>query len=149
MNRKKTTTSKTKQKKKSPQAPGYVAQAVKVAKDDRTRKIVGGILLMLSVYLIIACVSYIAHGSHDQLLLESEYNPSTPYRNAMGQLGARTGYWFMHQYFGIAALLIPAFLFLLGFRLLFKKAPATYWKVYTSCHLWLTLHSIDHGILRT
>lgn len=87
-----------------------------------------GILLMsISFFLFIAFVSYLLNGPSDQSLVMN--NPDQAVRDAarasqnwVGYLGAQASHWLIYRWFGIAAFLIPPYLFLLGIRLMFKVA---------------------------
>ncbi|MCE7057794.1 DNA translocase FtsK [Algoriphagus sp. AGSA1] len=85
-----------------------------------------GILLMSTgIFLFIAFISYLLNGPADQSLVMN--NPNAAIRetarestNWLGYLGAQASNWLIYRWFGIAAFLLPPFLFLLGFRWAFK-----------------------------
>ncbi|WP_332913253.1 DNA translocase FtsK 4TM domain-containing protein [Algoriphagus boritolerans] len=56
-------------------------------------------------------------------------------RNWVGYLGAQASHWLIFRWFGIAAFLLPPFLFLLGFRWTFKFSllPLTRYVVFFRC----------------
>jgi S-DNA-T family DNA segregation ATPase FtsK/SpoIIIE len=85
-------------------------------KDKRVRQIFGGFLCIISLYITISCLSYVTAGKHDlRLILDaSELTGNESFSNVMGKSGAHTAYFFMNQLFGIAALFIPFYVFLLG-----------------------------------
>lgn len=92
-------------------------------KDDRVRRITGGFLIVVSLFIAVSCLSYITSGKHDLRLIQDadELAGNETFANVMGQSGAATAYFFMNQLFGIAALFIPFYVFLLGFKAFTKK----------------------------
>ena len=85
----------------------------------------GIILISISVFLLIAFASYLLNGPQDQSLVMN--NPDQAVRDAakesknwLGYLGAQAAHWMIFRWFGVAAFLVPPFLFLLGFRWTFK-----------------------------
>ncbi len=105
-----------------PKGPGFSFGKFKSSKLVLTF----GILLMSSaIFLLIAFISYLLNGPTDQSLVMN--NPDDAIRetarettNWLGYLGAQSSNWLIYRWFGVAAFLLPPFLFLLGFRLAFK-----------------------------
>lgn len=115
------TASKAKAKAKS--KPKEPAAAVEFLRDRRVQRILGMFVMLLSVGTALSCLSYLFTGGHDLRLIEgSPIGDDLPiYRNMLGKVGAHIAWFFMHQYFGIAALAIPLIAFLAGFRITFRK----------------------------
>lgn len=83
----------------------------------------GLVLLAVSVYLIIAMVSYLSTGSADQSILESlrpmEFlNGNHEFGNYCGSIGAIISYYLITINFGLPAFLIPAFVILVALKLM-------------------------------
>ncbi|MFT4678969.1 MAG: S-DNA-T family DNA segregation ATPase FtsK/SpoIIIE [Flavobacteriales bacterium] len=100
------------------------AAMVGFAKDDRVRKIFGIFLVLSAAFLALCFLSYVFTGAADLRLILADSEELTlgePFRNAMGKAGAHTAWFFMNQYFGIAALLIPFILALTGLKIWFRK----------------------------
>ena len=76
-----------------------------------------------SLFIAISCLSYITTGKHDlRLIVDAEELGTTEsFTNVMGKSGAHTAYFFMNQLFGIAALFIPFYFFILGVKVFSKK----------------------------
>jgi len=96
-------------------------------KDKRLPLTFGIILISLSLFMIFAFISYLFEGKADQDLVVSQMeqdirSTAEEARNWLGLLGAQISHLFIHKWFGIAAFLFPPFIFLLGFRLAFKKS---------------------------
>lgn len=109
-----------KEKKKTSFSLGFV-------KDKRIPLTLGIILLSISLFLFFAFVSYMFEGKADQSLVASDLeedirSTASEARNWLGLFGAKISYIIIHKWFGLAAFLLPPFVFLLGFRMAFKKS---------------------------
>ena len=95
--------------------------------DPKTKKVIGFIFLVVSIYFTIAFISTFLHWKVDQSILESSdvpllsTNGEKRVANSMGYVGAWLGNIFVFKGFGLAALFIPFALFLKGFEALFEK----------------------------
>lgn len=94
--------------------------------DRKTGLALGGLLLLLSVFLLLAFISYLIYGFSDQSVLDAVgrtplAETGTETRNWMGVMGAFVAHTFIFRWFGVAALGIPAILFLASWRLLFSR----------------------------
>jgi S-DNA-T family DNA segregation ATPase FtsK/SpoIIIE len=95
-------------------------------KDRRFQLSVGLFLLIAAFFLITSFTSYIFTGQADQSVVEafseSKLKESgLEIENWFGMVGALTAHYFIFLWFGLAAFLIPPFLFLLGHYVLFGK----------------------------
>jgi S-DNA-T family DNA segregation ATPase FtsK/SpoIIIE len=88
--------------------------------------IAGVFLILLSVFLLIAFVSYVFTGTADQDVLQesvenvlSKLDKKT--NNTLGWFGANIAHWFIYIWFGISAFLLIPIIFFSGFRLVFKE----------------------------
>jgi DNA segregation ATPase FtsK/SpoIIIE, S-DNA-T family len=113
---------KAKAKEKSPSrfSMGFV-------KDKRIPLTLGIIFILASVFLFFAFFSYLFSGKADQSLVASELeqgirSTAAETRNWLGLFGAQMSDLFIRRWFGLAAFLLPPYLFLLGFKLAFKKS---------------------------
>ncbi|HEY0059892.1 MAG TPA: DNA translocase FtsK 4TM domain-containing protein, partial [Flavisolibacter sp.] len=115
----------------------------KLAKDERTWKIIGTVSLLISIFLFIAFVSYFFTWKDDQknvfvdgstFLWEGERKAS----NLLGRLGAYISDFFIWKGFGIASFLFCTFFFVVGINLLFNR------KVFS---IWLNLKYVTFGVL--
>lgn len=112
----------TKKAPQQPKGPGFSFGKIQFKQLPLT---LGIILISASIFLFIAFVSYLINGPADQSLVMN--NPDQAIRdsaresqNWVGYLGAQASHWLIYRWFGIAAFLIPPFLFLVGFRWTFK-----------------------------
>ena len=95
-------------------------------KDPRLVLAIGFILLISSIYLFTAFLSYLFTGKADQSVVEGLgqsglIESGIEAENWLGLYGAVTSHYFIFRWFGIAGFLIPPVFFLLVFRLAFKR----------------------------
>ena len=100
----------------------------KLARDERTWKIIGTLSLLISIFLFIAFVSYIFTWKEDQsqvmnkgadFLIDSD--DENKVRNLLGRLGAYSSHHFIHNGFGLASFLFCTFFFVVGINLLLNR----------------------------
>ena len=97
-----------------------------VFKDKRAHLVFGFFLLILSIFLFVSFVSYLFSGKADQSVVESFIDTGiraagSEVKNWLGLLGAITSHLFIFKWFGISCLLVPPFLFIVGYKILFGK----------------------------
>lgn len=97
-----------------------------VFKDKRAHLVFGFFLLILSIFLFVSFVSYLFSGKADQSVVESFIDTGiraagSEVKNWLGLLGAITSHMFIFKWFGISCLLVPPFLFIIGYKILFGK----------------------------
>ncbi len=94
---------------------------------DRRFHLTAGFLIMLSsLFLMTAFISYIFTGRADQSVIESVIETGlrasgAEIENWLGLLGAWLAYVFMYKWLGISALFLIPVLFGLGFRIVFRR----------------------------
>ncbi len=86
-------------------------------------KIVGLIISAITIFILIACCSYLFSWKEDMNLLAdaAAMDTEVPVANAAGKLGFRTGYFFITELFGIGSFLLIVILAAVSVRLLLKK----------------------------
>jgi len=104
----------------------------KLARDERTWKIVGAFSLLISLFLIISFFSYLFTWKEDQAIakqgLSALFDTDKPVSNLLGRLGAVVSHFFIFKAFGIASFLICTFFFVVGANLLFRRRIFSIWK---------------------
>ena len=89
-------------------------------KNSNNKKIFGTVIILFSVLMIIAFISYLLEWKTDDSILSKDdytiFNNDT--KNQIGGLGAQLSKIFIKQWFGIAAFFIPLISFILGMRVL-------------------------------
>lgn len=130
---------KKQQKKKSSGTPFY--------KDRRFHLASGFFLIVLALYLMIAFLSFIFTGKADQSVVEAVFETDLKAsgleaENWLGLIGALASYLFIYRWFGLASLLIPPLLFVLGFKIVFRKelvSPYQSFKFVAFFLIWTSL----------
>lgn len=90
--------------------------------NDIVNFILGVILVFLSIYMIIAFLSFFSTGQYDQSLIldhsiHEVLNKNREFKNSCGSFGAFVSYFFIARSFGLAAFIIPVFLGMAGLKL--------------------------------
>ena len=104
-----------------------------LVKDERTHKIVGTVLLLISFFLLVSFISYcftwkedqdkVLHGASGFL-----FGPEVPVSNLLGRLGAWVSHLFFYKGFGISSFLFCTLFFVAGINLLFGKKIFSLWR---------------------
>ena len=126
----------------------------KLAKDERTWKIIGTISLLISIFLFIAFVSYLFTWDDDQsqvrnkglsYLFDTEKDHQAS--NLLGRLGAFTSHNLIFNGFGLASFLFCTFFFVLGINLLFRRKVFSIWRNLKYVTIGLLILSISFSFL--
>ena len=93
-----------------------------VLRDERIGFVLGLLILLASIVMLIAFISYFTSGPADQSLVldlqDGELrNDGRVFRNTCGSVGAVLSHLFIARGFGLASFAIPVFFILLGLRL--------------------------------
>lgn len=116
-------------------------------KDRKFHLAFGFFLLVTSIYLLTAFISYLFTGKADQSVIEAIQETGVKAsgmetENWLGLIGAYISHYFIFIWFGIAAFFIPPLLFILGSKVVFKKtiiAPYSAFKFAFFFAFWLSL----------
>lgn len=95
-------------------------------KDRRTHLAAGFFVLVLSIFLFVSFISYLFTGKADQSVVESFLAAGirvagAEVQNWLGLIGAVASHYFVFEWFGISSLLIPPFLFVAGYKVVFRR----------------------------
>lgn len=95
--------------------------------DRKFHLFIGFSLLLISIFLGVSFISYINTGQADQSVVEAYTHTDIKesgieVQNAFGLIGAIAAHYFIFLWFGIAALLIPPFLFIVAYRIIWNRA---------------------------
>ena len=104
-----------------------------VVRDERTSKIMGGICLLMTLFLFVAFTSYLFTWQEDQDMVQLWRTHlfsinDIKANNLMGYIGAFLAYQMMFNGFGLAAYLFCTFFFVLGVNLFFTKPIFSVWR---------------------
>ncbi len=106
-------------------------------KDGRFRKIIGLLLIISSLYLILAFTSYLFNWKFDDSIGKSWgellFDKEISVHNIMGRLGFAISKLFIKDWFGIASYLFVLVFFVTGTKLLTKKSILPLWKTINYC----------------
>ncbi|MBS1638155.1 MAG: DNA translocase FtsK [Bacteroidetes bacterium] len=95
-------------------------KAVDIYKNERTQKLLGLILVLSSIYLFIALLSYVFTWDKDQdkVLgpLSELFSVDTKVSNWLGKIGALVSHLFMYKWFGAASFILVPVLMLYGLQ---------------------------------
>lgn len=104
-------------------------KAVKISflADRKFHLFLGFSLLLASLFLLVSFISYFQHGPADQSVVEAYTDTDIKesgreVKNAFGLIGAIVAHYFIFLWFGIAALLIPPFLFIVAYRIIWFRS---------------------------
>ena len=96
-----------------------------IAKDERTHKITGTVLLLLAIFLFVAFTSYLFTWKEDQSVIAngiSIFHPSAnTTANLLGNVGAYISHIFFYKGFGVASYFLCSLFFIIGVNLLFAR----------------------------
>ena len=95
--------------------------------DRKFHLFIGFTLLLISIFLGVSFISYLSTGQADQSVVEAYTHTDIKesgieVQNAFGLIGAIAAHYFIFLWFGIAALLIPPFLFIVAYRIIWYRA---------------------------
>jgi len=102
----------------------------KLAKDERTHKIIGTVFLLISIFLFVSFMSYFFTWKEDQsqVFNGSIWDNDIKVNNLLGRLGAFVSHFFIYRGFGIASLLFCTFFFVVGINLLVRRKVFSIWR---------------------
>ena len=117
-----------------------------VINNEKIEFILGLFTLLISILIFISFFSFFSTGKADQSLLEDlkpqEWlNHNRLFQNSCASIGAITSHFFITKGFGLAALLIPTFLTLVGLKLI-KVYSINLWKWFLSLSIIMLWSSI-------
>ncbi|MDF9797394.1 S-DNA-T family DNA segregation ATPase FtsK/SpoIIIE [Catalinimonas alkaloidigena] len=120
---------------------------------DKRFHIAGGFfLIVLALFLTIAFISFIFTGKADQSVAEAVFDTELKasgleVENWLGLIGAISGYLFIYRWFGIASMLIPPLLFIIGVKIVFKREIASPYNAFKFVAFFLIWTSILLGYI--
>lgn len=121
----KSNTFRKKEKAKKKRSPRFSFAALK---DKKLGLSLGILFMMLGMFLFFAFLGYLFSGLADQSVVLADTTEISTRENAaearnwLGFAGAWVSHWLIFRWFGLAAFLLPPYLFLLGFKWAFKKS---------------------------
>lgn len=113
---------------------------------ETTNFFIGLILLLTAVVMTVAMISYFTTGQADQSILENMrpgewLNQNQEFTNYCGSFGAILSYYLITVNFGLPAFLIPAFIVLVGLKLM-RAYSVNLWKWFLGMALVMVWSSV-------
>ncbi len=134
---------KTRQKKEKSDSPKNEKKSegssfMKFIRDERTHKISGLFLILVSVFMLIAFISFFFTWKADQSMVSGSWFDLLRFSdkrvdNWLGKIGAITAHQFIHTWFGIASFAFVLLSFLAGFKILFQVELLPLAKTFRYC----------------
>ncbi|WP_440122149.1 DNA translocase FtsK [Tenacibaculum sp. Ill] len=106
----------------------------------QNQTILGFFLLLFSIFLTVAFISFFFSWQEDQSTLSQFADKTIPTKNLLGKIGAKLSNFLVYKGFGLGAFIIPLTLFLTGARILLQtnlKRIITSWNWAILIMLWL------------
>jgi S-DNA-T family DNA segregation ATPase FtsK/SpoIIIE len=126
----------------------------KLARDERTWKIIGTVSLLISIFLFIAFVSYLFTWDDDQSQVMGrgvgflfDTNKDNQVANLLGRLGAYTSHNLIYNGFGLASFLFCTFFFVVGINLMVRRKVFSIWRNLKYVTIGLLILSISFSFL--
>jgi len=135
---------------KSEQISGKEIWRAATLKNETTRKVVGFLMLVLSVVFLISFISFFFTWQTDQSFSADgggQYDGETKLKaaNAMGAIGSSLAFFFMHNGFGLGAFAILPYMVLAGMYLLFDYRPFSLLRILLHTILFVIWFSLFLG----
>ena len=118
----------------------------KIFHNERINFVLGVFLFIIAGYLTWAFISFFTTGAADQSIIEMPregelLNQNHEFQNACGSLGAYISWFFIKRCFGLAAFIIPAFIFLLAVNMMraYKVALLKWFMCLTILMIWASV----------
>jgi len=126
----------------------------KLARDERTWKIIGTVSLLIAIFLFIAFVSYLFTWDDDQSQVLNQgvaflwnNDKDNGVSNLLGRLGAYASHNLIYNGFGLASFLFCTFFFVVGINLLFRRRVFSIWRNLKYVTIGLLILSISFSFL--
>ena len=118
----------------------------KIFHNERINFVFGVFLFILAGYLTWAFISFFTTGAADQSIIEMPregelLNQNHEFQNACGSLGSYISWFFIKRCFGLAAFIIPAFIFLLAVNMMhaYKVALLKWFMCLAILMIWASI----------
>ena len=120
-----------------------------IFKNETIHFVIGLVLVIFSVYLLLAFSSFFFTGAADQSIIDSGNaqelaSTNNGVKNYAGSRGAQLASYLINDCFGISAYFIIAFLIVAGMKLM-KAYEFNLWKWFVSCTALMIWFSITLG----
>lgn len=129
----------------------FLGKTVAVLKNETVHFVVGLILVIFSVYLLLAFSSFFFTGAADQSIIDSGnaqdlISTHNGVKNYAGSRGAQLASYLINDCFGISSFFILVFLAVAGLKLM-RVRVVRLWKWFIGCSLLLIWFSVFFGFV--
>lgn len=138
---KKTVSKKTKKVEK-PKGISLFKQISDFLKNRQTQTILGVFLVLFSLFLFVAFISFFFSWEYDQSILNEFGNKEIKAKNLLGKIGSGLSHVFVYNGFGLAAFIIPFLTLLTGISFLLQtqfKSMVSRWNWGLFNMLWISI----------
>lgn len=128
---------------------GFLSKVKSVIKNDTLQFVLGLVLVIFSVYLLLAFSSFFFTGAADQSLIEQSSGAdlgatNNGVKNYAGSRGAQIASYLINDSFGLSSFFILIFIAVAGLKLM-RVREVKLWKWFVGCSLLLVWFSIFFG----
>lgn len=133
------------------QSLGFFGNVAAACKNETIHFVVGLVLVIFSVYLLLAFSSFFFTGAADQSIIDGGNakelaSTHNGVKNYAGSRGAQLASYLINDCFGISSFFILVFLAVLGLKLM-KVRVVRLWKWFIGCSLLLVWFSVFFGFV--
>ena len=137
-----------KEAERTPSSPGRI---VSIFKNETVHFVIGLMLVIFSVYLLLAFSSFFFTGAADQSIIDSGNSAdlaavNNNVKNYAGSRGAQLASYLINDCFGISSFFILVFLAVAGLKLM-RVRVVRLWKWFIGCSLMLVWFSVFFGFV--
>lgn len=134
-----------------PKKSSFIRSTIALFRNETLHFVAGLVLVIFSVYLLLAFFSFFFTGAADQSIVDSG-NPAdlaavdNHVKNYAGSRGAQLASYFINDCFGVSSFFILAFLAVAGLKLM-RVRVVRLWKWFIGCTLLLVWFSVFLGFV--
>ena len=135
--------------KEAERTPSSPSKIVAVCKNETVHFVIGLMLVIFSVYLLLAFSSFFFTGAADQSIIDSGSSAdlaavNNQVKNYAGSRGAQLASYLINDCFGISSFFILVFLAVAGLKLM-RVRVVRLWKWFIGCLLYTSPSPRDRG----
>ena len=134
--------------KDKPASPSFFQKMKAVFKSETIRFVIGLVLVIFSVYLLLAFSSFFVTGAADQSIIDGGEqqlaSADNGVKNYAGSRGAQLASYLINDCFGVSSFFILVFLTMAGLKLM-KVRTVRLWRWFIGCSLLMIWFSVFFG----
>ena len=118
-------------------------------KSRQTQTVIGSFLILFSLFLLVAFISFFFSWQGDQSVVTQFSDKTVATENLLGKVGASLSHFFIYEGFGLGAFIVPYLLFITGLFWLFRTKLSKVIISYNWSLLGMLWISVSLGFLNT